>query len=122
MKRKVIAITLAAVMIIGLVACSGSSETTVTPGTEAETQSPESATDNVADAQEATTEQQSESQTDAKEETMTAVEKAQAERAAATIKDVEVKAEVIPEGDAFTFVKNMKVGWNLGNTLEAHNN
>lgn len=122
MKRKVIAMMLAAVMVTGLVACSGSSETTVTPGTEAETQSPESATDNVADTQEATTEQQSESQTDAKKDTMTAVEKAQAERAAATIKDVEIKAEVIPEGDAFTFVKNMKVGWNLGNTLEAHNN
>lgn len=122
MKRKVIAMMLAAVMITGLVACSGSSETTVTPGTEAETQSPESATDNVADTQEATTEQQSESQTDAKKDTMTAVEKAQAERAAATIKDVEIKEEVIPEGEAFTFVKNMKVGWNLGNTLEAHNN
>lgn len=122
MKRKVIAMMLAAVMVTGLVACSGSSETTVTPGTEAETQSPESATDNVADTQEATTEQQSESQTDAKKDTMTAVEKAQAERAAATIKDVEIKEEVIPEGEAFTFVKNMKVGWNLGNTLEAHNN
>ena len=122
MKRKVIAMMLALVMVTGLVACSGSSETTVTPGTEAETQSPESATDNVADTQEATTEQQSESQTDAKKDTMTAVEKAQAERAAATIKDVEIKEEVIPEGEAFTFVKNMKVGWNLGNTLEAHNN
>ncbi|MBQ8878387.1 MAG: cellulase family glycosylhydrolase [Lachnospiraceae bacterium] len=122
MKRKVIAMMLAAVMVTGLVACSGSSETTVTPGTEAETQSPESATDNVADTQEATTEQQSESQTDAKKDTMTAVEKAQAERASATIKDVEIKEEVIPEGEAFTFVKNMKVGWNLGNTLEAHNN
>lgn len=122
MKRKVIAMMLTAVMVTGLVACGGSNETTVTPGTEAETQSPESATDNVADTQEATTEQQSESQTDAKKDTMTAVEKAQAERAAATIKDVEIKEEVIPEGDAFTFVKNMKVGWNLGNTLEAHNN
>lgn len=122
MKRKVIAMMLTAVMVTGLVACGGSNETTVTPGTEAETQSPESATDNVADTQEATTEQQSESQTDAKKDTMTAVEKAQAERAAATIKDVEIKEEVIPEGEAFTFVKNMKVGWNLGNTLEAHNN
>ena len=122
MKKKIIAMMLATVMVTGLVACGGSGETTVTPGTEAETQSTESATDNVADTQGATTEQQSESQTDAKKDTMTAVEKAQAERAAATIKDVEIKAEVIPEGEAFTFVKNMKVGWNLGNTLEAHNN
>lgn len=110
MKRKVIAMMLAAVMVAGLAACAGTGKTTEEAGVEADTQTA------------ATEQPQSESQTDAKEETMTAVEKAQAERAAATIKDVEIKAEVIPEGEAFTFVKNMKVGWNLGNTLEAHNN
>lgn len=27
----------------------------------------------------------------------------------------------IPEGDAMTFVKNLKIGWNLGNTFDASN-
>lgn len=124
MKKKLIAMMLAVVMVTGLVACGGAtkdgadnaeqttaegtSEVTVEDGTEAATAG--------------ATDVQSETQTDTEEETMTAVEKAQAERAAATIKDVEIPAEEIPEGEAFTFVKNMKVGWNLGNTLEAHNN
>ena len=33
---------------------------------------------------------------------------------------IEIAAKDIPQQDAFTFVENMKVGWNLGNTLDAH--
>ena len=123
MKRKVIAMMLAAVMVTGLVACGGAAENaqqTAAEGTDEN--SGASAAKGTEEATVNETGVQSEEQTGKEEETMTAVEKAQAERAAATIKDVEIKEEVIPEGEAFTFVKNMKVGWNLGNTLEAHNN
>ena len=37
------------------------------------------------------------------------------------IPDVSIEPKEIPASDAMEFVKNMKVGWNLGNTLEAHN-
>lgn len=37
------------------------------------------------------------------------------------IPEVSIELKEIPASDAMEFVKNMKVGWNLGNTLEAHN-
>ncbi len=118
MKNKVIAMLLAMTMITGLTACGANSTTTDEVQQTAE-EAEKSAEAKAQDTDEAQT--KAEEQADEKEETMTAVEKAQAERAAATIKDVEIPAEEIPEGEAFTFVKNMKVGWNLGNTLEAYN-
>lgn len=38
-----------------------------------------------------------------------------------TIPEVKITASEIPDTEAFTFVKNMKVGWNLGNTFDANN-
>lgn len=36
------------------------------------------------------------------------------------IPKVEIASENIPDTEAMEFVKNMKAGWNLGNTLDAH--
>lgn len=49
-------------------------------------------------------------------------EEAVQEEAQIIIKDIEIPAEEIPDTDAFAYVADMKVGWNLGNTLEAHDN
>ena len=123
MKKKVIATLLALTMALTLTACGGQSVETATDGNSGAVEAEDIKTgEQGTEAADAQTEAAQQSQSDSQTKTMTAVEKAQAERAAATIKDVEIPAEVIPEGEAFTFVKNMKVGWNLGNTLEAHNN
>lgn len=37
-----------------------------------------------------------------------------------TVPDVEVQKFEIPENEALTFVKEMKIGWNLGNTFDAN--
>lgn len=37
------------------------------------------------------------------------------------IPQVEITSESIPDTEAMKFVENMKAGWNLGNTLDAHN-
>lgn len=36
------------------------------------------------------------------------------------IPKVEIASENIPDTEAMEFIKNMKAGWNLGNTLDAH--
>ena len=37
------------------------------------------------------------------------------------IPEVNITKESIPDNEALQFVQNMKTGWNLGNTLDAHN-
>lgn len=36
------------------------------------------------------------------------------------VPQISIEAKEIPDKECFTFVKNMKTGWNLGNTLEAY--
>ncbi len=35
------------------------------------------------------------------------------------VPDITMEAKEVPDTEAFTFVKEMKIGWNLGNTLDA---
>lgn len=38
------------------------------------------------------------------------------------IPEINLDSKVIPDTDAFTYIKSMKIGWNLGNTFDAFNN
>ncbi|MDF2804225.1 MAG: Cellulase [Anaerocolumna sp.] len=40
--------------------------------------------------------------------------------AAYEIPDVEIASKDIPDSESFQFIKNMKIGWNLGNTFDAY--
>lgn len=129
MKRKLITGILAAMLTLCLVACANKASS----GATGESGNANAGTENVVgdalqedgteteQAGDLTADAQQSSETDVTEENMTTIEKAQAEREAATIKDVTIEPEEIPDSEAFTFVKNMKTGWNLGNTLEAYN-
>ncbi len=122
MKRRVIALLMTVVMTACMMAC-GSREGAVSAAGNNETESLQTAEGESVSEAEAGEESSTEAEngTDAKEETKSAIEQAQAERNAATIKDVEIEGKELPDNEALSFVANMKTGWNLGNTLEAHN-
>lgn len=127
MKRKIAALVMAVVMTVSLVACGSKDTASASVGTE-EAESGKAADSQGETAGGAETQQENtgneaaSTEADPKEKTKSAIEQAQAERAAATVKDVEMEAKEIPSNGALEFVANMKAGWNLGNSLEAHNN
>mgnify|MGYP001118291190 CR=1 FL=1 len=62
-----------------------------------------------------------ESAGDGKEGTGDEKDAASGEEEAIQIPEVEIKPFDIPEGEALQFVRDMKIGWNLGNTFDAIN-
>lgn len=130
MMKKWMSLFMAGALVCGLTACAGakvSAEVSQEKGNAAVTEGQETAAD-VQESENAGLEDGSEkaeaadNKEDTGSETKTAVDKAKEERMAATIKDVEMKAVDIPDNAALAFVKDMKAGWNLGNSLDAHNN
>lgn len=131
MKRRMIALIMAAVLVWGLAACGSNPATAGQESAAAEAASSEESGENTgageadqaeAGAQDSADAEGADAEADTKEETKSAIEQAQAERDAATIKDVEITPKDIPDNEALKFVADMKAGWNLGNSLEAHNN
>lgn len=127
MKRKVTALVMAVVMAASIVACGSKGDASASAQAEQAAESGqdaegESASTDEAVAQQENTGSAANAEADSKEDTKSAIEKAQAERDAATIKDVVITAKEIPDNEALAFVADMKAGWNLGNSLEAHNN
>ncbi len=55
------------------------------------------------------------------EETEETPDKEQELESGITIPQVEIEPDNIPDTEAMEFVKNMKAGWNLGNTMDAFN-
>ncbi|MBQ8596315.1 MAG: glycoside hydrolase family 5 protein [Lachnospiraceae bacterium] len=126
MKRKIMALVMAVTMAAGLMGCGSNADAPASVETEqaaggGQEADVEAEAPGAAEAQQENTDSATDGETDPKEETKSAIEKAQAERDAATIKDVEIAAKDIPDNEALAFVANMKAGWNLGNSLEAHN-
>lgn len=131
MKTRIAGLVLAGVLAAGLMACGQSGTADVAGDAELKEESMQKEEDaseagdaltESGDAKEAEDKEAADAEgtQEEKEEPMTEIEKAQAERASAAVKDVEIEKKEVPSGEAFSFVENMKVGWNLGNTLEAY--
>lgn len=55
-----------------------------------------------------------------KEDTASDASSEKNEETSVMIPEIELEQSEIPDTEAFTFVNNMKVGWNLGNTFDAY--
>ena len=141
MKKRILAVILAMTMVSGMLACGNSqevktqkTESVETESVETESVETESAETESAETESAETEIQTgepEKQTEKAEveaddakihEKEENAESKEEDTMAGTVYKIEIAAKEIPKEDAFTFVQNMKVGWNLGNTLDAHEN
>lgn len=126
MKKRILAVILAMTMVSGMLACGNSQEvkTQKTESVETESVETESAETEVQTGEpEKQTEKAEVEADDAKiQEKEENVESKEEDTMAGTVYKIEIAAKEIPKEDAFTFVQNMKVGWNLGNTLDAHEN
>lgn len=101
--RKLTALLLGTVLLAG--AFTGCGESTKTEGTE----SMEEQTSGAESTQETETGEASDAQNAETEE-----------EARFEIPDVEIEAYEIPDTEALAFVRNLKIGWNLGNTFDAY--
>lgn len=114
MKKQIGIFLLTAGMLAGLVGCGGNA----TDAQEVSQEETEQA-ENVSKQEEAEeTEQAAETEETAEEEKTE--DGKMATGADVTIPELSPEAKEIPDNEAFAFIKDMKVGWNLGNTLDAY--
>ena len=130
MKRKIVSFLLAASVCGMLCGCKGNADPGDTPAaiaTEAAEPTPEAVTTDGPPTGNVTTtdptKEAAPTEEAAMEATPTPMEEASAETTVPDgIVEVPLPAEVsIPENDAMAFVRDMKAGWNLGNTFDATN-
>mgnify|MGYP000122640751 CR=1 FL=1 len=114
MKKQIGIFLLTAGMLAGLVGCGGNA----TDAQEVSQEETEQA-ENVSKQEEAEeTEQAAETEETAEEEKTE--DGKMATGADVTIPELSPEAKEIPDNEALAFIKDMKVGWNLGNTLDAY--
>ena len=136
MKNKLIAILTASALAVSLCACGGK---TPTPAPDSQTDSGQTVTEQTdnsgGDSEDTTDSSTAENTEDTGKDTenteTTSEENTSDDTSASSTEEsdlpegiVAVKlppAVPIPENDAMTFVRDMKVGWNLGNTFDASN-
>lgn len=133
MKKRILAMVLVMVMASGMLACGNSQEvkTQTTENTETKLQEEvvsQEQDDEAEEQIETVKEETADAETKTKPDDAKAqekeenVESKEEDTMPGTVYKIEIAAKEIPKEDAFTFVQNMKVGWNLGNTLDAHEN
>lgn len=110
-KWKVLSLTMAAILVLS--ACGGNVDTAQTTEAKQETETEQAQT------LDETKEQADQQEVDAEAQDESASTDEQVEEGI-VIPELDIAASEIPDTPAMEFVSNMKVGWNLGNTLDAY--
>lgn len=117
MKKKLLVMILAASLIFGVLAgCSDTQAVSV----EAQKTGSEETGGGESSAEEDDAWAESGGESTADGEGAGAAESAEEEESQYDIPEVNIEAYDIPDTEAFEFVHNMKIGWNLGNTFDAY--
>ena len=123
MKKKMYGLLLAMMLTVSLCACGGGGEASNSKAessvTLQETAPSESAGMETADTAESTEKEETKTTEESKEEALT-FETAKPGDVVDGIVVVPKKAPLeIPDNEALQFIRNLEIGWNLGNTFEA---
>lgn len=109
-RKKMMAVILGTAMLAGTMTGCGAQSANGSQQPE------ESSSENVASEQESSEESSSESVASEQESSEESTE----EEARFEIPDVEIEPYDVPDTEAFRFVHDLKIGWNLGNTFDAY--
>ena len=127
MKNRYIAILLAAVMALSLCSCGKGNDTAATVPDQTVTEQTDTSDDtDTNDGSESSDEKDSSDETDVTDETGDEAKEDKPAENTSGLPDGIIKVRVptstiIPENEALAFVKDMKIGWNLGNGFDANN-
>lgn len=123
MKKKIMTVLLLTGLMACMTACGNSTAEMTEQGDTQEIIVDEQAGagEEQAETENTVSEQAEETQEPTAEPTPTATALEIDENSGILLPDVQIAKENIPDTDAMAFVHDMKVGWNLGNTLDANN-